>query len=77
MVVRETIIAVCIGIGFGVIAGFSLAKTIQGMLYGVSPTDPPTFTVAGCLMLLVAAIAAFIPARRATKVDPIVALRHE
>ncbi|MHB8501926.1 MAG: hypothetical protein ACYDCG_11055 [Candidatus Acidiferrales bacterium] len=58
-------------------AAFGAAQTFRGMLYGVTPADPLTFTFAACLMLSVAAVAAFIPARHASKVDPIVSLRLE
>ena len=77
MVLRETITVVFVGVAFGVAAGFSAAQTIRGMLYGVTPTDPLTFVFAACLMLLVAGIAAFLPARRASKTEPIIALRFE
>jgi len=58
-------------------AGFLLAPTIRGMLYQVSPADPLTFAAAACLMLFVATIAALIPAYRASRVDPVIALRSE
>jgi ABC-type lipoprotein release transport system permease subunit len=50
---------------------------IESELYGLKPTDPLTLGLAACLMLAVAALAAYLPARRATEVDPMVALRHE
>lgn len=68
---------VFVGIALGVAAGFSAPKTIRGMLYGVAPTDPLTFAFAACLMLLVAGIAEFLPARRASKTEHIIALRFE
>ena len=77
MILRETIIVVFIGVALGVAAGFDGAKTIQGMLWGVSASDPLTFVLAGCVMLLMAGVAAFLPARRASKADPIIALRFE
>ena len=77
MILRDAVSAVAVGIVLGGTAGFLLAPTIRGMLYQVSPGDPLTFAAAACLMLFVATIAALIPAYRASKVDPLIALRAE
>lgn len=77
MILRETIVVVFIGVALGVVAGYDAAKAIQGMLWGVKPTDSLTFVLAGCAMLAVATIAAFLPARRAAQADPMAALRAE
>jgi len=77
MVMRETMGVVCVGIAFGVAAGLAAARMISGMIWGVKPTDPLSFAFAICLMLLTTGIAAFLPARRAMRVDPMVALRYE
>jgi ABC-type antimicrobial peptide transport system permease subunit len=66
-----------IGIGIGLAGAFSLTRVITGMLHGVSPTDPLTFTGVSIVLVAVALLACLIPARRATRVDPIVALRNE
>jgi putative ABC transport system permease protein len=77
MLLGEMTRTVCIGIAFGVGAGIAAAQLIRGTLWGVKPTDPMSIGFAVGLMLLIAGIAAFLPARRAMRVDPMVALRYE
>ncbi len=77
MILGETITVVFVGVALGVAAGFGAAQMIRGMLWGVSASDPLSFVGAACVMLLVAGIAAFLPARRAMRTDPMVALRFE
>jgi putative ABC transport system permease protein len=69
--------SVLIGTAVGVAASFGLTRFLQSMLFGVKPTDPVTFVTVSLVLLVVAWLASYIPARRATKVDPMVALRYE
>ena len=66
-----------IGVGLGLFASLALTRLMQGMLFGVSANDPLTFSAITLLMLGVVWLACWLPARRATKVEPLVALRHE
>ena len=65
------------GIVVGLIAAFALTRVMSTLLFGVTATDPATFTLISLLLVAVAALASYIPARRATKVNPIIALRYE
>jgi ABC-type antimicrobial peptide transport system permease subunit len=66
-----------IGIVLGIVASLGLTRFLAGLLYGVTAVDPITFLVISILLLIVSVLASYIPARRATKVDPLVALRYE
>jgi putative ABC transport system permease protein len=66
-----------IGVGLGVLGSVALTRFMASMLYGVRPNDPFTLVAVSLALIGVALTASYIPARRATKVDPIVALRYE
>ena len=77
MVTRQGIRAVLAGVGIGIVAALALTRLLSSLLYGVSSSDWLTFSSVGLLLIVVAFGACSIPARRATRVDPIVALRYE
>jgi ABC-type antimicrobial peptide transport system permease subunit len=75
MVLRQGATLVVVGLCIGTVAAIALARLMSGVLYGVEPSDPLTFAIVLALLLLVAAAACFLPARRATSINPIIALR--
>jgi putative ABC transport system permease protein len=77
MVVGQGLLIAGIGVAIGLAGAFALGRFLEGLLYGVSPTDPLVYVVISSLLLGIAALASFLPARRAAQVDPMIALRSE
>jgi ABC-type antimicrobial peptide transport system permease subunit len=77
LILREALLLVLIGVAIGLPAVFAATRLVSSLLFGLKPADPVSLSVAVLLMIVVAALAGYIPARRATKVDPMVALRYE
>lgn len=77
MVLQQGLLVTGIGLAAGVAGAIGLTRLMRGMLFGVTPTDPLTFAAVTVMLLGVALLACFVPARRATQVDPMVALRYE
>lgn len=77
LIVGSAMTLVLAGVGIGIAGALALSRVLSSLLYGVSATDPMTFALISVLLVCLAWLASYIPARRATKVDPMIALRHE
>jgi predicted permease len=77
LVMREVLLLVLVGTGIGLTAALAMTRLVSTQLFGLTPTDPLTIAVAALLMFAVAALAGYLPARRAARVDPLTALRYE
>ncbi len=76
-VLREGVMLGVVGLAIGLVIAFAATRVLRSQLFGVSPTDPASFTAVSLVLLVVAVLASYVPARRATRVDPMVALRAE
>jgi predicted permease len=77
LAISEGMLLVAVGLGSGILGALVLTRYLRTMLFAVTPTDPLTFTAIVAILALVALLACFIPAQRATQVDPLVALRND
>jgi putative ABC transport system permease protein len=77
LIVRQGLKVALIGVGIGLVAAFLLSRLITSLLYGVSAADPITFAITSLLLISVAFAATYFPAHRASKLDPLIALRYE
>jgi len=77
LILREAVFLVLIGLVVGVPVVLYVSRFASTLLFELSPTDPVSLAVAGTILMLVALVAGYVPARRATKVDPLIALRDE
>ena len=77
LVLREAIALSAIALAIGLLASLALGRVLQSLLFEVTPTDPATLAAVAAVVLLVSVVAAAIPARRATRIDPLTVLRYE
>jgi ABC-type antimicrobial peptide transport system permease subunit len=77
LILHEAVLLVLIGVAVGVPVVLYVSRFAKSLLFDLSPTDPVSLVIAGLVLMSVALVAGYLPARRATKVDPLVALRDE
>jgi putative ABC transport system permease protein len=77
LILKDGLVLASLGVAIGLAGAFALTRLMSSLLFDVKPTDAQTFVTVSALLIFVALLACFIPARRATKVDPLVALRYE
>jgi ABC-type lipoprotein release transport system permease subunit len=77
LALRQGMRQLALGVALGLAAAFGVTRVLQSLLMRISPTDPATFTAISILLCAIGTLACWIPARRATLIDPVVALRNE
>ena len=77
IILGQTFFLAAIGIAGGLVTAIGVTRFASNLLYGISPADPATFAVIAVLLLLISLVAGYFPARRATRIDPMLALRCE
>ena len=77
LVLRQAAVLTVIGVALGLVGAAGLSRSLDGLLFGLTPLDRTTFVVVVVMFVAVAALASYLPSRRATRVDPLVALRSE
>jgi len=77
MIMRQGMLLATIGLALGLAAAYGLTRLLASLLFGVKTTDPITYAVVAAVLLIVSLLACYIPARRATRIDPLIALRYE
>jgi putative ABC transport system permease protein len=77
LILRQGLLLTLVGIGIGLAGALALTRVMSGLLFGVEATDPATFAAIVLLLAVVSLLACYIPARRATRIDPLIALRYE
>ncbi len=77
MVMRQVVVLTAVGLALGVPLSIAATRLVRSMLFGLEPGDPGTLVAASLVMAVVALVAAWLPARRASRMDPLAALRYE
>jgi ABC-type antimicrobial peptide transport system permease subunit len=77
LVLRQTLVWVALGVAIGLGVALAVTRWAESLLFGLKPNDPLTIVLAALALLAVAGVAGYLPARRAARVDPLVALRHD